>query len=248
MTSALELTGVSIHRGHVPILLDIDLAIEPGEIVALLGPSGAGKSTVVRAALGLAVASAGTVSIGGRVVSQGDHIVVPPEQRGISVVFQDLALWPHLTVDGNLGFALGARHRRADAAVRIAAMLGRVGIAGLARRYPGELSGGERQRVAIARALVSEPTAILLDEPLANLDPVLRAELLGLFERVLRAGRTATLYVTHDPREAAALADRVAIIEAGRLTHIGTPAQVGAEPTTPFASAIARELSAPRSP
>jgi iron(III) transport system ATP-binding protein len=244
MTSALELTGVSVHRGRVPILVDIDLAIARGEIVALLGPSGAGKSTVVRAALGLAVASAGTISIDGRVVTQGDRVIVPAEQRGMGVVFQDLALWPHLTVDGNLRFALGTRHRSADAAVRIAAMLDRVGIAGLASRYPGELSGGERQRVAIARALVTEPSAVLLDEPLANLDLLLKAELLGLFGRVLRTGRTATLYVTHDPREAAVLADRVAIMEAGRLTHLGTPAEICADPQTPFARAIARELAA----
>ena len=247
MTAALELSTVSARRGATPVLVDVDLSLGAGEIVALLGPSGAGKSTVVRVALGLMAPTAGTVSIDGQLATRGGRVLVPPEERGMGVVFQDLALWPHLTVGENLGFALHPRRLGREAAsAHVSAALDRVGIAALHRRYPGELSGGERQRVAIARALVAEPTAILLDEPLANLDLVLKAELIAVFRDVLRAGRTATLYVTHDPREAAALADRVALLEAGRITQLGTPDAIRADPQTAFARAIALELAAAR--
>jgi len=243
VTAALELANLSVRRGAAAVLADVDLSLAPGEIVALLGPSGAGKSTIVRVALGLMAPTTGTVAIDGRLASSGSRVLVPPEERGMGVVFQDLALWPHLTVRDNLAFALhGRRLGREETAARISSLLDDLGIAALDRRYPGALSGGERQRVAIARALVGDPTAILLDEPLANLDLVLKTELLGVFQRVLRRGRTSTLYVTHDPREAAVLADRVAVLETGRITHLGSPTAIARDPRTPFARAIASEL------
>jgi iron(III) transport system ATP-binding protein len=243
MTVALELSRVTVRRGSVAVLANVDLVVRAGEIRALLGPSGSGKSTLVRVALGLIAPVAGSVTIDGRVATDGPHLRMPPEERGIGVVFQDLALWPHLTVRDNLAFALRQRRLSRDAAAeRIRAMLDRVGLAAMSGRRPGDLSGGERQRVAIARALVVEPSVVLLDEPLSNLDLVLKAELLHLFREVLRDGRCATLYVTHDPREAAILADRLALLEAGRITGSGTPDEMRVDGATAFGRAVAAEL------
>jgi iron(III) transport system ATP-binding protein len=230
MAAVLELDGVSDDR----ILRGVTLKVVASETLALVGPSGAGKSTVLRHVLGFAVPTSGTVRIAGRIASDLGRIAVPPEERGLGVVFQDLALWPHMTIEGNLGFAAPDRDR-------IAEMLERVGLADKARRYPGELSGGERQRAAIARALVTSPALILLDEPLASLDVVLRDELVVLFRELLR-DRTV-LYVTHDPREVAALADRVAAIEGGAITQTGTPAELVASPATPFVERVAALLA-----
>jgi ABC-type Fe3+/spermidine/putrescine transport system ATPase subunit len=150
-------------------------------------------------------------------------VAVSPEDRGVAVVFQDLALWPHLTVHGNLAFGLESlRVPRDDREARITTMLDLVGLSGKARRHPAELSGGERQRVAIARALVLKPAAILLDEPLANLDLGLKRELLGLFRRLLSEEGSTAIHVTHDPRDAAALGGRVMVLEHGRLVHDGS--------------------------
>jgi iron(III) transport system ATP-binding protein len=246
MTAAFELANLSVRRGATAVLDGVDLSVGHGEIVALLGPSGAGKSTVVRVALGLMAPTTGTVAIDGRLASRDGRVVVPPEERGMGVVFQDLALWPHLTVRENLAFALHPRRLgREEADARISSLLDELGIAAMDRRHPGELSGGERQRVAIARALVGEPNAVLLDEPLANLDLVLKTELLSVFQRALRRGRTSTLYVTHDPREAAALADRVVVLETGRITHVGSSTAIASDPRTPFGRAIASELVSP---
>lgn len=151
------------------------------------------------------------------------------------MVFQDLALWPHLTVHGNLSFGLEARRvPRAERESRIDAMLSHVGLARKAKRYPGELSGGEKQRVAIARALVLDPMAVLLDEPLANLDVVLKEDLLGTFRLLLRERQMTAVYVTHDPAEAAALGHRVAILESGRIRQVGTVEELRANPESDF--------------
>lgn len=243
MTAALAFDAVSAGYGEQRILSQATLQIAPQETVALLGPSGSGKSTLVRLALGFLVPEAGTVSIHGQVVSEPGEIRVPPEERRLSVVFQDLALWPHLSVHANLTFVLesldmsGAeRRRRADS------MLAELSLQAKARRYPGELSGGERQRVAIARALVAEPRVVLLDEPLANLDVHLKRQLLGTFRRLFRERGTTVLFVTHDLREAAALADRIAILEGGRIVREGTLDELRADPSTDFVRSLVADL------
>jgi ABC-type sugar transport system ATPase subunit len=162
-----------------------------------------------------------------------------PEERNLAVVFQDLALWPHMTVHQNLAFGLVAKRvEAAEREAKIATMLERVGLRGKEGRHPHELSGGERQRVAIARALVLEPAAVLMDEPLANLDVVLKRELLSLFRDLFRERSNTVVYVTHDPREALALGDAFAVLEAGKLTQFGTAEELRAVPATHFVRAL----------
>jgi ABC-type Fe3+/spermidine/putrescine transport system ATPase subunit len=177
-------------------------------------------------------------------VSRDGKILVSPEDRRLAVVFQDLALWPHLTVRGNLEFGLkahGVQKETRDA--RIANWLGRLGLGAEKDRYPGSLSGGERQRVAIARAMVLDPVAVLFDEPLASLDVVLKRELLEVLRGILREARTTAVYVTHDPREAAALADRMAVLEGGRIVQSGTLEEFRGAPATPFVADLVADLS-----
>lgn len=217
------------------VLHELSLELAQGERVALLGPSGSGKTTLLRVILGFVSPAAGVVRIGGELASAADTILVPPERRGLGVVFQDLALWPHLDVAGNLGFGLAARGvPRVEREERVRATLTRVGLADRAHSYPGALSGGERQRVAIARALVLRPRAVLLDEPLSNLDSGLKRELLGFLAELLQEQSMAALYVTHDPREAARLANRIAVIESGRLAQVGSFEDLRRNPATPF--------------
>lgn len=242
MTAAVQVEGISVALPAKAILERVTLAVEPGEILGVLGPSGSGKTTLLRVVLGLLAPSTGEVALDGVLASASGRVIVPPERRGLGVVFQDLALWPHLTVAGNLAFGLAARGlSRGERCERVAAMLERVGLAGFGPRRPSELSGGERQRVAIARALVVEPRAVLLDEPLANLDPVRRTELLAVFRTLLRARETAAVYVTHDVRELAGLADQVAVLEEGRIVQEGTLEGLRAAPATPFVRAIFHE-------
>jgi iron(III) transport system ATP-binding protein len=232
MTPAIALSDVSFKYGERAILSGFGLSVAPGEVVALLGPSGSGKSTVVRLILGLAAPANGSVYLGPELASQDGKIIVPPEERRLAVVFQDLALWPHLTVHGNLAFGLTSRGLpRTERDTRIKDVLARVGLAGRERAYPGELSGGERQRVAIARATVLEPHAILLDEPLSNLDGSLFKE---------RA--STVLYVTHDLREAVALGDRIAIIESGKVVQEGSLEALRAQPASAFVQSLLADL------
>jgi iron(III) transport system ATP-binding protein len=210
------------------------------ERVVVVGPSGAGKSTLLRVVLGLEPLAGGVVRIDGRLASDGSRRLLAPEERGVAMVFQDLALWPHLDVAANLAFALRARGvPRGERDRRVREALSQVRLDGFEARHPGELSGGERQRVAIARALVTDPVALLLDEPLANLDVVCKQELLALLAEVTRDRRLPTLHVTHDPAEAAALGDRIAVLEGGALAQVGTADQLAAEPATPFVEALA---------
>lgn len=223
MSAAISIQDVTVRRQGAETLSGVNLEVAAGEILSLLGHSGSGKTTLLRVIAGLARPDRGSVAIGGTVASRDGSVVVAPEDRGVAVVFQDLALWPHLTVHGNLAFGLESRHvARDEREARIAAMLGLVGLSGKSGRHPGELSGGERQRVAIARALVRQPAAILLDEPLANLDLGLKRELLELFRRLLGEQGSTAIHVTHDPSDAAALGGRVAVLEHGRLVHDGS--------------------------
>jgi iron(III) transport system ATP-binding protein len=239
VTAAIAIDAVSLTLGGRPVLDGASLSVAPAETLAILGPSGSGKTSLLRIVLGFVAPLTGSVSLDGRVVSRDGRVLVPPEQRGLAVVFQDLALWPHLTVAGNLGFGLAARGvPAAERSMRIDAMLRRVGLQGSDRRFPGELSGGQRQRVAIARALVHDPRAVLLDEPLSNVDVDLRRDLLGLFVELFRERRATVVFVTHDFREASTIASRVAILEAGRVVQVGSVEDLRAVPATPFAQAL----------
>jgi len=239
VTPTIALENVTALRGGRSVLSELSISISPGEVVALLGPSGSGKTTILRLLLGFLAPAKGTVRVGSAVVSKDGEIVVPPEDRNLAVVFQDLALWPHLSVHGNLAFGLEAKGiGRGERERRIKAMLERVGLADKARCYPGELSGGERQRVAIARALVLEPRAVLLDEPLSNLDAALKRELLGVFAELFEEHRSTVLYVTHDLGEAEALAERVIVIEQGAVVQDGTFEELRKQPRSAFVQAL----------
>jgi iron(III) transport system ATP-binding protein len=240
MSALLEFEAVRLVLAGRAVLDDVSVAIDEGEILALAGPSGSGKTSLLRIALGLLSPSRGQVRLRGQLVSTGGRVLVPPEGRGLAVVFQDLALWPHLSVQDNVGFALEVRGiEKADRHRRIGEALVRVNLAGFEARMPSSLSGGERQRVAIARALITEPDLVLFDEALANLDVALKAEILALLRDLFANRRTAALFVTHDAREAKALAGRVAILESGSIAQVGTLEDLAANPRTAFARAFA---------
>ncbi|MGQ9558711.1 MAG: ABC transporter ATP-binding protein [Desulfurispora sp.] len=189
-----------------PVLEGFELTVEAGEIVALVGPSGCGKSTVLRLLAGLERPRRGRISIGGRLMV-GDGIFVPPERRGVGMVFQDFALFPHLTVEKNIAYGIN-RLPRAERRERLKALLALTGLAELVHRYPHQLSGGQQQRVALARALAPGPAVLLLDEPFSSLDAHLRDRLRGEVRRIIRAAGTTALFVTHDRQDVEALADR----------------------------------------
>ncbi|GAB4426667.1 MAG: ABC transporter ATP-binding protein [Chloroflexi bacterium OHK40] len=210
---------------------EVSLELARGQVLALLGPSGCGKTTTLRLIAGLERPDSGTIAIAGRQVA-GPGRQVPPEERGVGLVFQDGALFPHLTIGGNIGFALN-RQKQAARRARVAALLDLVGMAGLEERYPHQLSGGQQQRVALARALAPEPAVVLLDEPFANLDATLRLQLREEVIDILRRTGTTTLLVTHDQEEALSLADTVAVMFAGRIRQVAAPAQLYARPADP---------------
>jgi ABC-type Fe3+/spermidine/putrescine transport system ATPase subunit len=238
----IQLENVSLRRGSTTILDDITLAIG-AEIVALVGPSGSGKSTLLRVLLGLEMPLRGSVGIGGRAMSRDGREHVPPEERNVAMVFQDLALWPHLSVFGNLEFGLAAQGvDKRNRAARIERALSSVAMADKASRRPHELSGGERQRVAIARALVLDPVALLLDEPLTSLDVVTKEDVMALFGQLFSERALPVVYVTHDPREAARLGQRIIVLENGRIAQQGTLGELDRAPATPFVRAFLRAL------
>jgi len=243
MNALLSLENVHLKLGRREILRGISLALAPGEVLGILGPSGAGKSCAVRVALGLLKPCAGTVHVAGHLASRDGEVLLPPEERGLGVVFQDLALWPHLSVRGHLEFCLSAQGRpRPTWGDAIGEMLGQIGLHGKENRFPSELSGGERQRVAIARALITSPRAVLLDEPLSNLDIALKEELLNLFGAVLGERGAAALFVTHDAREAALLARRVLVLEEGRIVQEGTFDELRTRPASRFVQRLVASL------
>ena len=234
MSSALELDRVVCRYGDGPVVVHaITLALAAREFLCLLGPSGCGKTTLLRAIGGYLPVAGGVIRVGGR-----DVTALGPERRQIGMVFQNYALFPHLSARRNVAFGLAVRGMgRAAQAVRVERELRRVDLAAeLWDRKPAALSGGQQQRVALARALAPEPSLLLLDEPLANLDRGLRDALRGELKRVQHEAGVACVLVTHDQEEALTLADRVALMRAGRLVQVGSPGELYERPRTPFAA------------
>jgi iron(III) transport system ATP-binding protein len=232
--------GVSVRAltcryGEVAAVDALTLEVKPGELVALLGPSGCGKTTTLRLVAGFLAPEAGEIWVGERCLSAPGR-VVPPEQRRMAMIFQSYALWPHMTVAGNVGYGLRFKRDlpRADRDRRVAEMLRVVQLDGYEARYPGELSGGQQQRVAVARALVVEPEILLLDEPLSNLDANLREEMRFEIRRLHEQFGITTLYVTHDQAEAMVISDRIAVLEHGRVVQVGSADEVFLQPRTRF--------------
>ena len=228
--AAITIEGVSKRFGAAMALEQLDLTVADGEFVALLGPSGCGKTTLLRIIAGLETRSSGRVLIGDRDVSD-----LPPAQRGLAMVFQNYAVFPHLTVFENVAF--GLRMQKRDEAsinrqVKRAADLLQIGP--YLDRYPAKLSGGQRQRVAVARALAVEPAVLLMDEPLSNLDALLRLEMRAELKSVLKEAGTTTLYVTHDQTEAMGLADRIAVMHKGVIEQIDDPTRIYSQPSSLF--------------
>jgi ABC-type Fe3+/spermidine/putrescine transport system ATPase subunit len=222
-------------RFGAKVALDgITVTVPPGAFLVLLGPSGSGKTTLLRCVAGIERIDGGAISMGDSVVADESHHM-PPERRDLSMVFQDYALWPHLTAAENVRFALRRRRlSKTDARRRAAEMLERVGLAGLAARYPNELSGGEQQRVALARALVANTGLLLYDEPLSNLDANLREQLRVEISTLAREANATSMYITHDQSEAFALADVVGVLQDGRLVQLGSPEDIYSRPATTF--------------
>ncbi|MGH8058459.1 MAG: ABC transporter ATP-binding protein, partial [Candidatus Entotheonellia bacterium] len=232
--SLLHLEGLTKrYAPRDPLALDnLSLAVEKGEILALLGPSGCGKTTTLRLIAGFERPDAGTIEIGGRVMADS-RTFVPPEQRGVGMVFQEYTLFPHLTVEANVAFGL-RRLGYPGRARRVQEMLETVALTSLARRYPHELSGGQQQRAALARALAPHPSILLLDEPFSNLDATLRAHMLHEVYTILRELGTTAIFVTHDQEEAFMVADRVGILNRGQLEQLGRPEEIYHRPATRF--------------
>lgn len=239
--SAITLTGVDLHYpGGTAGLTGIDLAVHDGEFVALVGPSGSGKTTLLRTVAGFLDPTAGTVHLGGDVVADARHSV-PPEKRGLGMVFQQHAIWPHRSVERNVAYPLEvAKVPRAQRAERVSEVLALVGLPGVEKRDPATLSGGQRQRVALARALAGKPRALLLDEALSALDEPLRDRLRLELRTLTRAQNLTVVHVTHDRAEALALADRVVVLDGGRIRQVGTPEELVHRPQSAF---VAKFLS-----
>ncbi len=240
-----QVRGAVKRYGGTAALGGVDFEVEPGQFLVLLGPSGSGKSTLVRSLAGIERLDEGQVLLSGQLASDGlRHL--PPERRDLAMVFQDYALWPHLTVLGNVGYALRRRRlSRTAANERVAAALDRVGLGAHASRYPHELSGGEQQRVALARAVVARPRLLLFDEPLSNLDADLRERLRVEIATLTRESGATAVYITHDQSEAFALADRIGVLDRGKLVQLSGPEEVYRTPATPFVArftGIAGEL------
>ena len=235
----LRVSGLAVAFGATRVLTDVALEVPEGSFTAVLGASGSGKTTLLRCVAGFERPAAGTIEVAGRVVDgPGRHVV--PEKRRLGYVPQEGALFPHLTVAGNVGFGLRARAGRA---ARVAELLELVGLVGYDRRYPHELSGGQQQRVALARALALDPALVLLDEPFSSLDAALRLSVRSDIARVLRESGSTVVLVTHDQQEAMSLADHVAVLRAGCIAQVGTPRDLYLRPVDPEMAAFVGEAN-----
>src|SRR5436305_1752269 len=237
----LELNNLTKRYGTVTSVDAIDLVVEPGEFICLLGPSGCGKTTTLRMIAGFVEPDEGCIRVGGKTISE-PGAVVPPERRNMGMIFQSYAVWPHMTVRENVAYGLRMRgvagperRKRSDA------MLAATKLSELAERYPAELSGGQQQRVALARALAPNPEILLLDEPLSNLDANLRGDMRFEIRRLHDEFRNTSIYVTHDQVEAMTMADRIVVMNGGRIEQIGTPEDVYDRPGSRF---VARFIGA----
>lgn len=238
-TPAIEIRGVTKRFGAVTALEDVSLSIRSGEMFFLLGPSGCGKTTLLRILAGLEAPDRGQVLFRGQDVAS-----LPPHERGAPMVFQNYALWPHLSVRDNVAFGLVERGiPRHEQKARVEDVLRRVGLEALGGRMPGQLSGGQQQRVVLARALVLNPFLILLDEPLSNLDAKLRVEMREEIEKLRGSTGITFVYVTHDQADALSLADRMAVMTAGRVNAIGTPLDLYTRPPTAFCAEFLGEAN-----
>ncbi|MCL4371487.1 MAG: ABC transporter ATP-binding protein [Chloroflexi bacterium] len=223
--------GVTKRFGSNVVVDGLNLTIEDGEFVTLLGPSGCGKTTTLRMLAGFAQPNAGTIMVDGRVYSS-PGFALPPERRLMGMVFQNYAVWPHMTVYQNVAFGLEVLKKPGDETRdRVTRILEIVGLKGLEKRYPGQLSGGQQQRVALARSLVVEPSILLLDEPLSNLDAKLREHMRWELKELQKRIGITFVYVTHDQAEAMALSDRVAVMSAGKLQQYGPPREIYQKPS-----------------
>jgi iron(III) transport system ATP-binding protein len=230
MSHTVVISHVSFGYGDTPVLDDVSLDVAAGEFFAFLGPSGSGKTTLLRLIAGFGRPASGRIVIDGR-----DIVDLPPWSRNVGMVFQNYALWPHMTVARNVAFGLERRRvSRAKIDERVHAVLELVGLADFAHRRPAQLSGGQQQRVALARTLVIEPQVLLLDEPLSNLDAKLRVEMRSELKSLQSKLGITTIYVTHDQEEANAVADRLAVLDRGRIQQIGTPLELYDHPANRF--------------
>jgi iron(III) transport system ATP-binding protein len=226
----LECVGVTKNFGDTIAVDEFNLTIPQGEVIALLGPSGCGKTTALRLIAGFSNPEAGSISIGGEPVHQTGRSV-PPEKRRVGMVFQEGALFPHLTVEQNIAYGLP---KDADRSQRVQEVVSLTGLDGLAQRMPHELSGGQQQRVALARALAPRPELLLLDEPFSNLDPGLREQVRRDVMSILRASGITAVFVTHDQEEAMYVGDRIAVMNRGKIEQQGTPEEIFHHPSTKF--------------
>ncbi|MGI6246040.1 MAG: ABC transporter ATP-binding protein [Pseudochelatococcus sp.] len=230
----LDIADVTVSYGATRVLDAIDLGIREGEFVALLGASGCGKTTLLRTIAGFIMPDAGTVSVNGRDVTR-----LPPDRRGMALMFQSYALWPHMTVAQNIGYGLKLRgHSRADVARRVGEIAALLGLEGLEGRKPAALSGGQRQRVALGRAIAVDPAILLLDEPLSNLDARIRMNLRHELRALQQRMGITAVHVTHDREEAMEMADSIVILDRGRIAQRGSPEEVYNRPASAFVAAF----------
>jgi len=236
--SGLHLRAISHAFGSNQVLRNVSVSVAPGELVCLLGPSGCGKTTLLRIAAGLETIQSGQVEIGGELVADADRSLnLPPEKRGVGLMFQDYALFPHLTIQENISFGIAKKNRSAHQSL-IAESMANMGISGYAEAYPHTLSGGQQQRVALLRALAPGPNVLLLDEPFSGLDVTRRAQVRTETLRTIKDTGVGTLMVTHDPEEAMFMADRILVMNEGQVLQDGSPTDLYFHPHDQFVTEL----------